>query len=109
MTSTPDTPSGIEREIDQTQAHLASTVDELAARVAPKAIAQRGVASAQAKAREAVLDERGGLRTERVAAIGGSLVAVLTTMVTLSVRKRRRRRAERRAARSSERAHDRRS
>ena len=92
MTSTPDTPSGIEREIGQTQAHLASTVDELAARVAPKALAQRGVATAQAKAREAVLDEHGSLRTERVAAAGGSLVALLTTLVALSVRKRRRRR-----------------
>jgi anti-sigma-K factor RskA len=89
MTSTPDDPELIEHQIDRTQQHLASTVDELAARVAPKALARQGVETAQAKAREAVLAPDGSLRTERVAAVGGAVVAVLGSVIALAVRRKR--------------------
>ena len=87
--STPTDPDDLTREIGQRQEHLARTVDELAARVAPKELARRGVADAQAKAREAVLDERGDLRTERVAAVGGALAAVVGLFGALAWRRRR--------------------
>ena len=86
--STPTDPDDLTREIGQRQEHLARTVDELAARVAPKELARRGVADAQAKAREAVLDEHGDLRTERVAAVGGAVAAVVGLFGALAWRRR---------------------
>jgi hypothetical protein len=77
MSSTPTDPASIEREIKQRQASLASTVDELAGRVAPKALAQRTAASAQEKVKAAVLDEDGALRVERIAAVGAAAVGLI--------------------------------
>ena len=68
MSADPNDRASIEREIRQRQQHLASTVDELTERVAPKAVAQRTAASAQAKAKAAVLDEDGAVRVGRVGA-----------------------------------------
>jgi hypothetical protein len=92
MTSTPDDPVGLERQITQHQQHLASTVDELASRVAPKALARAGAQSAQAKARDVVLDENGSPRVERLAVVGGALVTFVGGLIALSVRRRRKRR-----------------
>jgi hypothetical protein len=78
----PRTPAQIEAEIERTRERLAGTVDAIAERVKPANVARRGAASAKAQ----VLDERGELRTERVA-----LVATLTLgLVGLLVWRRRR-------------------
>lgn len=77
MSSSPTDPAAIEREIKQRQASLASTVDELAGRVAPKAVAQRTAAGAQQRVKDAVLDEDGALRVERIAAVGAAAVALV--------------------------------
>jgi hypothetical protein len=81
MSADPNDRASIEREIRQRQEHLASTVDELTERVAPKAVAQRTAASAQAKAKTVVLDEDGAVRVGRVGAAGGVLVALLGAVI----------------------------
>ncbi|SDQ07291.1 DUF3618 domain-containing protein [Quadrisphaera sp. DSM 44207] len=82
----PTDPARLQREIDARQDHLARTVDELTARVAPKELARRTAADAQARARELVLDEDGALRVERVAAAG----AVVLGLLGASIWRRRR-------------------
>lgn len=88
MSVPPEEPARLEREISLHQQHLAATVDELAARVAPKALAQQGVTSVQNKAKELVLDSDGALRVERLAAVGGAVVAVVGLFTGLAVRRR---------------------
>ena len=73
----PTDPAKLQREIDRRQEHLAATVDELSARVAPKEIARRTAADVQVKARAAVLDQDGALRVERVAAAGAAVLGLL--------------------------------
>jgi uncharacterized protein DUF3618 len=65
-------PAEIEAEIEQTRERLAGTVDAIAYRVKPANVARRGVDSAKAQ----VLDDRGQVRTTRVAAIAAGVVAV---------------------------------
>jgi len=65
------TPAEIEAEIEATRARLAGTVDAIAERVKPANVARRGLASARAQ----VVDERGELRPERVAALAVAVVA----------------------------------
>jgi hypothetical protein len=78
MTSDPRTasqdrsPAEIEAEIERTRLRLAGTVDAIADRVKPANVARRGAESAKAQ----VVDERGELRTGRVAAIAAATVAV---------------------------------
>ncbi|MBM7786398.1 DUF3618 domain-containing protein [Tenggerimyces flavus] len=71
------TPAQIEAELAATRERLAATVDSLVDRVHPKTLAARGVASAK----DAVVDEYGGLRTERLvkfaAVAGGAIVALI--------------------------------
>ena len=69
-------PAEIEAEIERTRARLAGTVDAIAERVKPANVARRGVEAARAQ----VVDERGELRPDRVAAVGVA-VAVLVGMV----------------------------
>ena len=88
MSVPPDEPARLEREISLHQQHLAATVDELAARVAPKALAQQGVESAKTKAKELVLDGDGALRVERLAAVGGAGVAVVGLFTGLAGKRR---------------------
>ena len=77
MSSNPPDRASLEREIRQRQDSLASTVDELAGRVAPKALAKRAGSSATATGKSLVLDEDGALRLGRIgAALGGVLALV---------------------------------
>ena len=64
----------IERDIEETRARLATSIDELADRVSPKNVAKRGAVKA---ARLTVVDETGEPRTTRIAAIGAALLAVV--------------------------------
>lgn len=73
------TPEQIEADITATRARLASTVDELVDRAHPRNVAKRQVEQAKAQ----VFDERGELRTQKLAAVGGAVVAVLGVLLTI--------------------------
>lgn len=70
-------PAQIEADIDEARKRLAGTVDEIAERVKPANVVNRGKESAKAQ----VLDPSGGLRTGRVAVMG----AVVAVYVALKV------------------------
>lgn len=71
------TPAEIEAEIERTRVRLAGTVDAIAARVKPANVARRGIEVAKAQ----VVDERGELRPDRVAAIAVAVVAGVGLMI----------------------------
>lgn len=71
------TPAEIEAEIERTRARLAGTVDAIAEKVKPANVARRGVESAKAQ----VVDERGELRPDRVAAAALAFAAMLGLLV----------------------------
>lgn len=77
MSSNPPDRASLEREIRQRQDSLASTVDELAGRVAPKALAKRTAAEATEKGKSLVLDEDGALRLGRIGAAFGGVLALI--------------------------------
>ncbi|HEY7720892.1 MAG TPA: DUF3618 domain-containing protein [Pedococcus sp.] len=67
----------IEAEIAAARERLATTVDELHTRTAPKEIARRQAESLKAKFTEATQTESGDLRTERIAALAAAAVALI--------------------------------
>ncbi|TWD82411.1 uncharacterized protein DUF3618 [Kribbella amoyensis] len=69
----------IEADIAATRARLASTVDELVDRAHPKNVAKRQVEQAKSQ----VFDETGQLRTQKLAAIGGAVVGVVTVLLLI--------------------------
>ena len=78
----------IEAEIAAARARLADNVAGLISQVHPKAVVQRGIDDARgfaatefANAKAQVVDDRGRLRTERVALIGGAIAGVVTFLV----------------------------
>jgi hypothetical protein len=97
-TPPPDDPAAIEAEIEATRARLAETVDQLAVRVHPKTIVERTkedarlqVQQATERARvqlhDAVYTIEGKPRTERLAAAGAALVALIGLLVWRRVRR----------------------
>jgi hypothetical protein len=82
-------PRALEREVEARRAQLAGTIDELTSRLAPAAIKDRSLASVRAKVNGFAFDHRGGLRVERVAAVGVAVLGVTTFLVVRAVRKRR--------------------
>ena len=94
-----DDPAAIEAEIEATRARLSGTVDELAVRIHPKTIVERTrddvklriqVATDEAKVQlhDAIFDSEGKPRTERLAAVGAALAALLGLVVFRRVRRR---------------------
>lgn len=75
-------PDDIERDLEQARRRLATTIDQLADRVSPKAVAQRSAD----KAKLQVIDESGAPRVERIAAIGAAVLG----WIALTVWRRRR-------------------
>jgi hypothetical protein len=69
----------IEADIAVTRARLASTVDELVDRAHPKNVAKRQVEQAKAQ----VFDERGQLRTQKLAAVGAAAVGVVGMLLMI--------------------------
>ena len=67
----------IEAEIAAARERLATTVDELHTRTAPKEIARRQAESLKAKFTEATQTESGDPRTERIAALAAAAVALI--------------------------------
>jgi len=82
-------PRALEREVELRRAHLAGTIDELTARIAPSAIKERGIATVKAKVSSFTTAEDGSLRVERVAAVGAAVVGLTVLLVVRAVRKRR--------------------
>jgi hypothetical protein len=71
----------LEQAIAERREHLAATIDELTARAAPKELARRGAEDLRARVEAAIRTADGQLRTERIAAVGAAVVAVLGLMV----------------------------
>ncbi|MEO3938426.1 DUF3618 domain-containing protein [Dermatophilaceae bacterium Soc4.6] len=81
------TAAQLEEQIAQTRARLATTVDELVTRTQPKALVRRQGANARLAFIDATRTQDGGLRVERLAAVGA---AVLALVVALGLLRRRR-------------------
>jgi hypothetical protein len=77
----------IQAEIEAARARLAGTIDELTFRAQPQEIVRRQTESARASFFAATHDERGDLRTERIAAVLGAVAAVLIGMGLLRRRR----------------------
>ena len=82
-------PRALEREVEARRAQLAGTIDELTSRLAPATIARRSLADARGKVNDFAFDHRGGLRVERVAAVGVVVLGITAFLVVRAVRKRR--------------------
>jgi Protein of unknown function (DUF3618) len=79
----PSDPAAIEALIAQRRADLASTIDELVVRAHPKEIARRSAADARTRLQAFATTPEGELRTERLAAVAGAALAVVTVLVLL--------------------------
>jgi hypothetical protein len=80
----------LQRDIEQRQARLAATVDELTTRVHPRTIVRTGQDEVQRRARAAVVTEDGQPRVERIVAVASAVVAVVGALLWRSGRRRRR-------------------
>ena len=77
-TSSDETPSipALEAEVAARRQRLASTIDELTRKAAPKAILQRQADAAKARFADAAITPEGELRVERLAAVVVIVVVV---------------------------------
>ena len=66
----PTDPERLEAEIEERRRHLAETLDELLTRASPKQIARRGALHLREGVVRGTRTPEGGLRAERVAALG---------------------------------------
>jgi adenylate kinase len=85
----PSDPAEIEQLIAARRSDLASTIDELVVRAHPKEIARRSAADAKGRLRAFATTEGGQLRTERLAAVAGAVLAVVSLLVLLRRRRSR--------------------
>lgn len=91
----PSDPDELQAEIERRRAHLAQTVSELSARLAPRTLVAQAKAEALGRARAVAVDDNGALRRERLAAVIAGFVALVGLVVGTKVRARRRRAAKR--------------
>ncbi|MFV0458111.1 MAG: DUF3618 domain-containing protein [Actinomycetales bacterium] len=82
------TPEQIRAEIAERQHRLADSVDELTTRANPKTLIADGRQEAADRIRDAVLDEQGNPRVERLAAIGGAVAAILVLVIVARRRRK---------------------
>ncbi|MFG2001977.1 DUF3618 domain-containing protein [Spirillospora sp. NPDC048911] len=94
-------PEALEREIERTRLELARTIDELADRVSPRNVAERGKARLREEAELVVQTARSFVYVEepkdgepgqinpKAVAIGVGVAVTLTALVLLRRRKRR--------------------
>lgn len=82
------TPEQIRAEIAERQERLAGTVDELTNRANPKTLMSQGKDEAVGLMKDAVLDEDGGPRIERLAAAGAAVIALVTVIIVLRRRRK---------------------
>jgi ribosomal protein L1 len=69
--TSPNDPAELERQIEQAREQLAESIDAIAERVAPKNVA----AKAKSRVKDVVVEPDGSLKTQRVAIIGGAVLA----------------------------------
>ncbi|MEU5877639.1 DUF3618 domain-containing protein [Spirillospora sp. NPDC047279] len=94
-------PEALEREIERTRLELARTIDELADRVNPRNVAERGKARLREQAGQVVQTARSFVYTRepedgepgqinpKAVAVGVGVAVTLTAMVLLKRRRRR--------------------
>ncbi|KAB2346017.1 DUF3618 domain-containing protein [Actinomadura rudentiformis] len=94
-------PEALEREIERTRLELARTIDELADRVSPRNVAERGKARLREEAEQVAKTARSFFYTEepkdgepgqinpKAVAIGVGVAVTLTALALLKRRKRR--------------------
>lgn len=82
------TADALQAEIADRQKRLAATVDELTNRISPKEVLRRGTAESKDKAaevrgriREALTDEHGNPRVERIAAVSAAAAALVGVLI----------------------------
>ena len=73
----PSDPAELERLVEARRAHLAATLDELALRARPKALARSSAVAVRGRLRRSVTAPDGTLRVERVGAVVASVGVVL--------------------------------
>jgi hypothetical protein len=88
-------PDAIQREIEQTRAELADTIDAISDRLSPKRVATRGVGAVKATVSSALDrgdgsggDESRRLRPDRVAMVAGAVVVVTAGVIVWRTRRR---------------------
>ncbi|GAA1772696.1 DUF3618 domain-containing protein [Nostocoides vanveenii] len=67
----------LQAEIAASRERLASTIDQLTSKAAPKAVVARQTEAAKLRFAEATKTPEGDLRTERLAAVAAALAVVL--------------------------------
>jgi hypothetical protein len=77
----PTDPAELEAEIERTRQRLVGTVDELAGRLKPKAMAKRSADDLRTRVDAAIRTPDGSLRVERLAAIAAALAALASLVV----------------------------
>jgi hypothetical protein len=77
----PTDPAELEAEIERTRQRLVGTVDELAGRLKPKALAKRGADDLRTRLDNAIRTPDGSLRVERLAAVAAGLAALASLVV----------------------------
>lgn len=77
----PTDPAALERFIDARRERLAATVDELACRTRPQALARQAAADLRTRLQAAAYTPDGRLRVERVSAVGAAVVTLLALAV----------------------------
>jgi uncharacterized YccA/Bax inhibitor family protein len=75
----PQQPDAIEREMEETRARLASTIDELVNRTSPKRVVRREVASVKAT----FVDEHGNPRTDNILKVAGGVAGFVVLLVVI--------------------------
>jgi hypothetical protein len=75
----PQQPEDIEKEMEETRARLAATIDELVNRTSPKRVVRREVASVKAT----FVDENGGPRTDNILKAAGGVAGFVVLLVVI--------------------------
>jgi hypothetical protein len=75
----PQQPEDIEKEMEETRARLAATIDELVNRTSPKRVVRREVASVKA----AFVDENGDPRTDNILKAAGGVAGFVVLLVVI--------------------------
>jgi hypothetical protein len=75
----PQHPEDIEKEMEETRARLAATIDELVNRTSPKRVVRREVASVKAT----FVDENGEPRTDNILKAVGGVAGFVVLLVVI--------------------------
>jgi hypothetical protein len=75
----PQQPEDIEKEMEETRARLAATIDELVNRTSPKRVVRREVASVKAT----FVDENGEPRTDNILKAVGGVAGFVVLLVVI--------------------------